>query len=261
MARSIAYSALTSPAAIAGDMSRPSAIRSSDTIMMTGGSGESLSTDGPEQRHGDAGPEVEASVLGSFEVRRPDAPPVVIAGERIRTVLGVMVIDQMLATPFSYREFCRLTAGNINDPERERKIMNMGVKRLGELLGSSAISRDGTTPRLNLDHVRIDLLDVDRLVRRATEEAHSGALRQALDSLSAVLDHVQGATLFPGLDHDIFEAAREEFRTHLRAAILSVARSLLHREERGVAEAVIRRGLEALPADAEISRMLLKMHG
>ena len=192
---------------------------------------------------------MEISVLGSIAVRRPGEEARPVRGERLRTVLGLMVIDRMLPTPFSHQEFCRLAAGDVDDPERARKMMSMGGSRLRDLIGAETISRDASTPRLAAGHVLIDALQVHELVPEALTEALEGALMRGVELLYMVLDRVRGAVLFPGLDDAIFTAAREEFTANIRSAVVEISQLLMREGEREIAGEVLRRGGDALPEE------------
>ena len=173
------------------------------------------------------------SVVGEFAVHHPDGTTSPIRGQRLRTILGVLIIDRMLARPLSPREFCRLSAGDVDDPVRAQKNMNMGIKRLEEVLGEESILRVGATPQLNLDVVSVDLLQAHQLLRDVQEASRKGPLMRAADQLVAVLDIVQGEELFPGLEGGMYSAAREEFTDTLRSSISDVVRLLREEGEPG----------------------------
>jgi hypothetical protein len=139
---------------------------------------------------------------------------------------------------------------------RAQKIMNMGVKRLQEMLGPEAITREAVTPRLNLDRVSVDLLRAHSLLRESVVNAHTGPLMRAVDQLGAALDIAAGKPLFPGLDGEMFIAAREDFIGTLRSAVVEVARMMVEEGEGAGVEPVLRRVLELFPDDAEIVGLL-----
>ena len=205
---------------------------------------------------GDQGVGIRISMLGAIGIQRQEGPATPVRGERNATVLGVLVIDRMLADPLSYREFCRLASGCVDDHVRAQKIMNMGVKRLQEMLGCQAITRDAETPRLNPELVQVDLLEADALLREAVVTARSGPLMRSVEQLVAALDIIGDGVLFPELDGEMFSAARGDFMGHVRAAVVEIARQMLEEGEAGAIEAVLRRTLALLPEDEEIAGML-----
>lgn len=192
------------------------------------------------------------SVVGEFAIHHPDGTTIPIRGERLRVVLGVLIIDRMLATPLSAREFCRLSSGDVDEPVRAQKIMNMGVKRLQEVLGDNAIVRRGETPQLDLDVVSVDLLQAHQLLRDAQAARQHGPLMRAVDQLVVALDIVRGEQLFPELEGGMYEAAREEFAENLRSAIVDVVRLLREEGEHKGVEPVLRRAIESVPEDEQI---------
>lgn len=207
---------------------------------------------GPETPHGRDCGRLRISVVGEFAAHLPDGTTIPIRGQRLRTVLGVLVIDRMLATPLSSREFCRLAAGDADEPARAQKIMIMGIKRLQEVLGEGAIDRSGETPKLNLDIATVDLLQAHELLGNARIARQQGPLTRAVDHLVAALEIVQGKDLFPGLEGGMYAAAREELAGNLRSSIVDVVRQLWEEGEIGVLESVLRRATEALPDDDQL---------
>jgi hypothetical protein len=196
------------------------------------------------------------SMLGTIEARYPNGEVHQLRGVRLRTLLGLMVVDQMLDRPFSYREFCRFAASGEEDQERARKMMNMGVLRLREAIGTDAILTSAETPRLNPAYVRVDLLEANRRLREGAQAAREGALVRAVAPLVEALDLTCGQVPFPGLYDDFFEAAREDFEFGLRSAIIDVSQGLLREGDAASAEQVLRRGFDAMPDDEEIAELL-----
>jgi hypothetical protein len=79
---------------------------------------------------------------------------------------------------------------------------------------------------------------------------------RAVDQLGAALDIAAGKPLFPGLDGEMFIAAREDFIGTLRSAVVEVARMMVEEGEGAGVEPVLRRVLELFPDDAEIVGLL-----
>ncbi|MCB0714051.1 MAG: AAA family ATPase [Ignavibacteriae bacterium] len=199
---------------------------------------------------------IRISMLGTIRVAMPSEQLVPVRGVRIRTLLGLMVADKLLARPLSTDEFLRLAGGDDPDPEHARKKKNMGVVRLREILGRDAILTDQETPSLNEDLVEVDLIQGDKKIREALEAVSEGALVRALPLVQEVLEVIGGEVPFPTLYDDFFEAVRGDFEHRLRRAVIETARGLSDGGDVGSAETLLRKGFEVLPGDEEISEML-----
>jgi hypothetical protein len=199
---------------------------------------------------------ISLSMLGSIEAVRPGEEPLRPRGVRLRTLLGLMVADRMLETPLSQREFSRLAASDAAEIEDARKTVNLAVHRLREMLGHEAILTDGETPRLNLDIVRVDLLEAHRLLSETAQHVRDGFLPRAFAPLLEALEITGGEVPFPTLYDDFFEAAREDFENRLRLAVMRVARGLLHDGDAAGAEQLLRRAFTAMPEDEELAALL-----
>jgi hypothetical protein len=200
--------------------------------------------------------QLRISMLGTIGTHFPDGTMNPMRGARLRTLLGLLVLDQMVEKPFSYREFCRLAASGEENPDKARKVMNMGVLRLREAIGPDAILTDTESPRLNIDYARVDLLEAHRLLGEAVDAAREGAMMRAVGAMIEALDSAAGQVPFPGLYEDVFEAAREDFENRLRSGIIEVSSSVLREGDAISAEAILRRGFEAMPDDEELADLL-----
>jgi hypothetical protein len=210
-----------------------------------------------EQKPTQVATRLQLSMLGVITVAHPDGEPERVKGARVGKFLGILVADRMLREPLSFRELCRLVAGRDDEePERARKALNDAVYRVRELLGPDAVLTDRGRSELNIELVEVDLLKADHLLRDAEEALKERALARALRSMLGVLDITRGEVPFPGLYDDFFEAARAEFEYRLRSTLLDVARRLLLENDTAGAEALLRRGFEAMPEDEEIGELL-----
>lgn len=198
---------------------------------------------------------VRVSMLGTIQVAPTGGEMAALRGVRIRTLLGLMVADQMIGSSLTPQEFV-LLAGEDNDPELARKKRNMGVVRLREIMGADAILTDGRTPRLNPDLVDVDLLHADDVIKRSLAAAREGAWLRAHPLLMEALELTRGDVPFPTLYESFFEAARDDFEFRLRSAILDVARGLLREGDTGGAEEILRRAFAAMSDDEEIAELL-----
>jgi DNA-binding SARP family transcriptional activator len=164
----------------------------------------------------------------------------------------------MLEKTLSYKEFCRLAASGEEDPERARKMVSMGILRLKEAVGPELLDTEGDAPQLNMDVVKVDLLDAYRLLTEATRIARHGGLMRALPMVVEGLDIIKGEVPFPTLYDDFFEAMREDFEFHMREAVIEVGQGLLGEGDAASAEEALRRGFNAMPEDEEITELLCK---
>jgi DNA-binding SARP family transcriptional activator len=196
-------------------------------------------------------------MLGVIEIAHADAEPEPLRGVRIRTLLGLLVADQMVGRSLSPREFVQIAGGSDEEnPELARKKRNMAVVRLREAIGADAILTDEKTPRLNLARVEVDLLRADDLVKRALAAGREGALVRAQPLLIEALELTRGEVPFPTLYETFFEAAREDFEYRLRTAIIDIAQGALSEGDAGGAEEILRRGFEAMPDDEQVAELL-----
>ena len=199
---------------------------------------------------------VRISMLGTIRVAVPPEDFAPIRGVRIRTLLGLMVADRMIAAPLSPEEFLALAGGEESDPEHARKKKNMAVVRLREIVGHETILTDGPTPQLNLDLVSVDLLELDSLIRRAQEAVRQDAFVRALPLIEEALNQYNGDVPFPTLYEDFFEAARGDFEYRLRQAVLETGRAVLAMGDAAGAEPFLRKAFELLPGDEDIAALL-----
>ncbi|MCE7933512.1 MAG: hypothetical protein DYG96_02845 [Chlorobi bacterium CHB2] len=200
--------------------------------------------------------QIQIRMLGTISIQKPGEEPAPVRGARLRTLLGLMVIDQMLPQPLRYREFCRIAADGEDDPERSRKMMSMGLLRLREGIGDDAIATDGDTPRLNSALVRVDLLEAHTLIQEANAALRSNALTRAASLLARALDCTSGNVPFPNLYQNFFEAARDEFEIQLRSTLLAASTRLLQEDDPTTAEQLLNRGNRILANDEEIGELL-----
>lgn len=196
------------------------------------------------------------SMLGVVEITTPRSEKIRPRGARVRALLALMVADRMLERPLEHREFCRLASDNQDDSEHARKVVNISVFRLRELLGQEAILTDAETPRLNLEKVQVDLLDADALLDEVEEAMGKGSLMRAHTALVKTFEITRGEVPFPSLYDGFFEAAREDFECRLRDAALDVARGLIYEGDLTNAEEILRRAHTTMPEDRELAELL-----
>jgi DNA-binding SARP family transcriptional activator len=202
------------------------------------------------------GPEITISMLESIQIFRRGEEPQRMRGARLSVVLGLLVADQMLDTPLSYREFCQLASDGESNPDRARDTVNGAVYRLRGLLGADAILTDAETPRLNRARVHVDLIEAYSLLALCNRTMNEGALMHAIPPLLKALRIVGGRVPFPGLYDNFFEANREDFEHRLRTTVIAVAGRLMREGEIMGAEEALRVAFEGMPEDEEIAGLL-----
>jgi len=196
-------------------------------------------------------------ICGTVEAVPPDGEPIPIRGARLRTVLGLMVAQQMLREPLDAREFRHIAAGSdaALDAENARKTMNAAVVRLRDLLGEDAINTAGPVPTLDAERVAIDLLDADAELRTARTALRMGALQRAVRAVRRTLALTRGEPPFPALYEEFFEALREDFEARLRSITVEVVARLLEENDPAAAEELALLALRYMPEDVEMIEM------
>ncbi len=199
---------------------------------------------------------IRVSMLGRITLELPDGETQRIQGARLRTVLGLMVANEMLDAPLTHREFCAIATGD-DVPERARNVVYVKLHNLRELIGSDGVlTETDDAPRLNPERVQVDLLEAHRALGEVRSAMRDGALLRAFPALVRALDRTAGEVPFPGLYEDFFEAAREDFENALRLAAVDVAKGLLREDDPQRAEEALRRPFEMMPDDEEIGSLL-----
>ena len=190
---------------------------------------------------------VRLSMFGIISAAVPPEDYTPIRGVRIRTLLGLMVADQMIASSLNADEFLSIAGGR----ERRHRACTEEKRiwlfvRLREIVGHDTVLTDGPTPQLNLDIVSVDILEVDGLIRRAQTAAHQQAFVRALPLIHEALELYNGDVAFPTLYEDFFEAARSDFEYRLRQSILEIGRGVLMMGDATGAEPLLRKAFELL---------------
>lgn len=179
-----------------------------------------------------------------------------VRGVRNRTLLGLMVAKDATGGRLSHAEFCRLATGIDDDPERARKMTNVAVHRLRELLGRDAIDTGGESPRLARGAVAVDLLDAITQLEDCEQALRDGILARAVFAARRALATLDGEVAWPSLYGPFFEAAREELECRLRRSLVRIGESLLMEGDVAGAEEILRTAVDALPGDDELRELL-----
>jgi DNA-binding SARP family transcriptional activator len=198
---------------------------------------------------------IRVSMLGTIEVVRPGAEPARPKGARLRQLLGVLSADAMLEHRLTNPEFYMLAAEE-QDIDRARSTVYMAMHRLREMLGPGAIVTDAETPRFDRELVHVDIVEASARLHEARSAARDREWLRASTALLEAFELIGSEVAFPGLYDDFFEAAREDFEGLMRATAVRVGRGLLAEGDPENAEEVVRRALEAVPEDEELSELL-----
>lgn len=199
---------------------------------------------------------VKVSVIGTIQILRPDGVVVRPRTGRVRKLVALMIADRLLARPLTPADFHRLMDEQGDDSERGRKGMNLAVHRLREAVGKDLILTDRDTPRLNSEMTRVDLLEVDQLLKNGMEEMRGGFYGRARIAVEEGLRLINGEVAFAGLYDDFFEGMRAELENRVRTTIAMIARRLIDEKVFDQAVALLERGLEAIPTDGELTEIL-----
>lgn len=199
---------------------------------------------------------VSISMLGTITVQEPGGELRKLRGGRLQTVLGLLVAARMFGKPITNNEFCRIAAGGEQDIDLARKTANMAIVRLRETFGAELIVTGPETYELNLERVRVNLLDADAQLREAAAAMRRRALMLAYPAAMQALSMTRGEVPFPGLYDDFFEALREDFENRLRHTVVDVARALLLEADAGSAAELLREAVDGMPDDEEMVELL-----
>lgn len=199
---------------------------------------------------------IQITMVGEISVQEPGRTPQAVRGARNRTLLALMVANQMLRRPLTNAEFCQIATGVEQDDEYAQRLTRMAISRLRGLIGRNAILTKSGPPRLNPDTVQVDLLQAQQQIDNALAAANEMALFRAWSAMIAALNIVRGEVPFPTQYERFFEAARDDFEHRLRSALLHVVRLLLEEEDFHYAEELLRHAMQAMPGDPEVSDLL-----
>lgn len=198
---------------------------------------------------------IKLTMLGNVVAYMPNGDVIPIKANRPRTILGLLVANEMLPEPLSLREFSQIAAEN-NDPDSARKVLNTAIYRLRESISADFIITDAEVPpTLNKNLVEIDMLKAHKLLRNARKSLKAKTLSKSALSLIELLELTKGEVPFPGLYDEIFEAARDEFENRMRTTIINTSKALMKEGDNASASEILRRAKNALKGDPEIAEM------
>lgn len=198
------------------------------------------------------------SLVDVIQVRQPFKEYRNVSGGRMKTVLGLMVANQMFQHDLSLEEFALLAVGDeLADSEAARNNLYVRLHSLRGMLGrDSILSEPGEAPRLNLERVNVDVLEAARLLLDAQSFVRRDLLGKALLSTGEAMTIVGGGVAFPGLYDDFFEAARSDFEVLFRSTFFLVVDELVPKGDVVGAVGLLEHALRLYPEDEEVAERL-----
>lgn len=204
----------------------------------------------------DTDPRRRLSMIGAIQIREQNGQPRRISGARVRHVLGLLTANEMNRTVMSLEEFRKLATGMETSQEAANYLRIM-ISRLRRLLGEEAILSEGeSAPRLNLEYIRVDLIESARLIEASLAAARDGNFHKAYKSVVQALRIVGEQVILPALFDDIFESARREFEIRLRRAVLATLDLMSLPDDSDYALILLRLAERAIPHDDELAEIL-----
>ena len=203
---------------------------------------------------------ISLTMIGSITVALPYEKPKQIFGNRVRQALGVIIANHLTGFSFSLEQFRELSTDKESN-EESANYARVLMSRLRDVLGSkeAVISNNGQAPQLNLDIVRVDLLDISTLLDESHEAIRLQQPRKAKQALLSALGILQGEPPFPTLYSNFFDALRLDLDLRLRQTLLETVRLLQHEGDIEESVDLLRQTLTYIPNDEEIAEMLAQL--
>jgi hypothetical protein len=185
-----------------------------------------------------------------------------VQGARMRTLLALLVADQLLQLPLPREEFRALAAGTGREASaaQVRNILAIGVHRLRRLLGPDAILGGTDRPRLNPSQVQSDVQQVAGQLESAAQSLHAGRPQAAALGVTEALARLRRGLPFQDLFQPLFDSLRDDLEARTRGVGLETIRML----QSGGAAREARNLLEQLffwhPDDEEVAGRLAEAY-
>ncbi|MGE3799452.1 MAG: AAA family ATPase [Candidatus Kapaibacterium sp.] len=201
-------------------------------------------------------PNVRINVIGKITIAVGEEKPRGMRGKRQERLIALLVLNYLQEAPLSLSDFRRLST-ELEDEAERANYLRILTSRLRKRIGSDGIITDGkSAPQLNLKVASVDLLEASNLIEQATLFVRNNNGGSGAIALEEAMKFLEAGEIYPELDDELFEAARNDFQNRLREAIL-LAAELLEREggeERG--RELIAKGLKILPQDRVLQAKL-----
>lgn len=195
-------------------------------------------------------------MIGTIQVRNAGSEARRISGSRARHVLGLLTANELDDHGMSLDEFRKLATG-LESGQEAANYLRIMISRLRRLLGEHAIVNEANEPpRLNLQHIQVDLITANNLVSDTLLATRDRNIEKAYRSLLQALRIVDDNVILPALFDDVFETVRREFEIRLRKALFSTLKLLDTPEETERALMLLEMAEKAIPQDEEIAELL-----
>ena len=197
-------------------------------------------------------------VINSFALLPADrSEQRTIGGHRMKSVLALMVATALVPRNYSLEEIARLVSdedpGDVIDLEAARNNLYVRLHALRKILPPGAIaSETGEAPRIDREHLRVDLLDILARATESVDAVGAGRVVAGLELITAVLDDLGTGIPFPSLYRPLFEAARDQVDVTIRRAVLRVAEGAAALDDFLGAAALLDRAAGRFAGDDEI---------
>lgn len=202
---------------------------------------------------------VKLSVIGTVTVQAPGEEEQRIQGGRVRQILALMVANEVLKTKLSVDEF-REFGTESTDVDDGANTVRVTISRIRQLLGKEGVIVErNCTPRLNLNQVNVDLINVLTWLKEAIFFVEKMRPRKSYLLLMKALDTLHGEVIYPALYNDFFAAARHDVAYRLREAVLAVAHLLHHEMAYDEESELLRHALDTLPNDESIQEQFVEV--
>ena len=215
------------------------------------------------QEHGRANSETQEppllQLIGPTTIHYPNGKVRSVRGYRVRQILGLMVANQLLRTKLSADEFREVAADSVRDTESSANITRVNLTRIRSMLGKHAlIAENDVAPRLNLDHISVDVINVSRLLDVILDSITGGYAQRVFQKACEVFSALQERTIYANMYGNFFDMARADFEIRVRKVLLMAAEFLRRQGEEEHSLHILRECFQVMPGDEEVEDTLRK---
>ncbi|MGE3802047.1 MAG: bacterial transcriptional activator domain-containing protein, partial [Candidatus Kapaibacterium sp.] len=200
------------------------------------------------------------TMMDEISICYADLPPQPIPGTRVQQTLGLLVANQQMKHSLTLETFRELATGIEADPSGSANYLRVIVSRIRTILGKDSIISDGKNPPyLNTCVVQVDLLEASEELDRCVEAIRTLRPRRAKQEVLKALQRSGGKALYPTLEGEFFDAARQDFEIRIRKAVLSTAHLLSQEKDSEEAADLLRTATLLMPEDEEVAEELISL--
>ncbi len=203
---------------------------------------------------------VRLTVIDRFGVQTGRGGVRKITGGRMKEIVTLLVIDQIIDRRSTLDEFARLVSGEeMPDLDGARNNLYVRLHGLRKILGPDAIvTETGQAPRLDLDVVSVDIIEVLDAMKFGVEESERGRILSGVESCRRALDRLGTGVPFPNQYDRLAEAARDQVEVTVRNGVLRSARLALDSGDHRSAATLLGDQVKRTPEDEESGRILIE---